>query len=86
MNVLCFLRPDWKVSRIWDEPGGTMTICAMPDSSGTILAVQNFFPVFKAENAIIVSANASAGGNDLWVTKKVLDLPYVHRFEGAKSW
>ena len=70
---------NFEESTIWTEPGGTMCTVQVPGKNGDFLAVQNFFPTFNSENATIVWASRNA--DKTWNVKKILDLPYVHRFD-----
>lgn len=63
---------------VWDHAGGTMGI-VQTQEDGTFLAVQNFFKGFRSAAACIVRAEPEPGGT--WQVKKLLDLPYVHRFD-----
>lgn len=71
--------PDFQQSTVWDGPGGTMSMVAIPGKNGDFLAVQNFFPTFQSEKATIVWAQPQEDGS--WNVKTILDLPYVHRFD-----
>jgi hypothetical protein len=52
-ECLLFSPPDWRASVVWEDPGGTMSIAAVPGSDAAFLAVQErFFP--DAERAGIV--------------------------------
>ncbi len=62
---------------VWDGPGGTMSLVPLPGRDGDFLAVQGFFPDFKAEGAGIVRLRRRAGG---WAAEPFLSLPFVHRF------
>ncbi len=74
-------------SMIWDSPGGTMSLIPMRDKSGSFLAIQRFFPIFRSENACIVFVwpeKKINRNNDMclkWNIQKVLDVPFVHRIE-----
>lgn len=70
---------NFEESTIWTEPGGTMCTVQVPGKNGDFLAVQNFFPTFDSENATIVWASRNT--DKTWNVKKILDLPYVHRFD-----
>jgi len=71
--------PELKKTKLWDGPGGTMSIVSIPGENGDFLAVQNFFPGFYSEKAKIVWAQPQPNGK--WKIKTVLQLPYVHRFD-----
>jgi hypothetical protein len=62
---------------VWEEPGGTMAIVALPGGNGGFLAVQRFLPGFHAENAELVYVNHEDGK---WRVNTLLKLPFLHRF------
>jgi hypothetical protein len=62
--------PDW--------PGGTMSFVPVPGSGADFLAVQRFFPDYRAAEARIVRVRRGPVG---WRAEPWLDLPYVHRFD-----
>lgn len=70
---------EFEQSTVWDGPGGTMSIVAVPGKNGDFLAVQNFFPTFQSENATIVWGKPEADGK--WQVKTLFKLPYIHRFD-----
>jgi len=72
---LCDLNGE-KREQVWENAGGTMTIC-QTEEDGSFLAVQNFFKGFNAADACIVHCFRHGGK---WHVRKILDLPYVHRF------
>jgi len=78
-SCLLFSPPDWKISKIWDEPGGTMEIIPLEKDSGAILAIQKFYPIFQSEGACISYAEPGDSITEPWKVVKVLDLPFVHR-------
>lgn len=64
---------------VWDAPGGTMSIVEIPGKPGEFLAVQNFFPGFRAENSKIVWCRRDPENG--WIVRDYIKLPYVHRFD-----
>lgn len=72
----CLMDDSGALSEVWNEPGGTMAVSQSDDSG--FFAVQKFFPVFDSKEACIVFA--ARRGSD-WQVNKVLDAPYVHRFD-----
>lgn len=76
----CFMydAKTFEETKVWDGPGGTMSIIPIPKKDGEFLAVQNFFPTFQSENAIIVWGKFKEGK---WVIKELFKLPYLHRFD-----
>jgi hypothetical protein len=79
-ECLLFSPPDWRASVVWEGPGGTMSIAALPGSDAAFLAVQErFFP--DAERAGIVCAQADSDTRLPWAVRRIIDLPFVHRFE-----
>lgn len=70
---------NFEESTVWDGPGGTMSIIAIPERNGDFLAVQNFFPTFQSENATIVWAKPKENGE--FEVKTLFKMPYIHRFD-----
>ena len=68
---------------VWHDSGGTMSIVEIPGKPGEFLAVQNFFPGFKAENAKIVWCRRDTEAG--WLIRDYITLPYVHRFDLLES-
>lgn len=64
-------------STVWEGPGGTMSIVQIPGKD-EVLAIQNFFPTFQSKEACVVWGKYSRGK---WSFQKILDLPYLHRFD-----
>ncbi|MBM3712489.1 MAG: hypothetical protein FJW56_03515 [Actinobacteria bacterium] len=77
----CFLfsTPNWKVSVVWQEPGGTMDLKPIGSGKGAFLAIQNFFPVFKAKEARIVYFELENNKDFQWKLRELICLPFVHR-------
>jgi hypothetical protein len=67
-----------RTERVWEGPGGTMSIVPIPDTDGEFLAVQNFMPGFHAKEARIVRVKRES---DAWKVNDWMELPYVHRFD-----
>lgn len=78
-ECLLFSPPDWDVSTAWIGPGGTMGLVPMPDRKNTLIAIQEFFPIYKSENAGIYYAEVPDNKRDLWNFNRIIDLPFVHR-------
>lgn len=64
------------VDRLWDGPGGTMTIRQI--SEGQFLATHRFFKRFQAQEAVVSAVTRGQSGE--WERREVLKLPYLHRF------
>lgn len=62
---------------VWEQPGGTMGLVQIPGKD-EFLAVQKFFPTFQSEEACVVWGIYDG---EKWEIKKILDLPYLHRFD-----
>ncbi len=62
--------------RVWEQPGGTMSLVAAGD--GDLLASQRFLPGFAARDAEILRFRWADGR---WNAAPWLKLPYVHRFD-----
>jgi len=83
-KCLLFSPPDWKVSTIWEGPGGTMSLIPIQERNSSFLAIQGFFPIFQAENTSIVYVQPPEVVSNPWKVKKVIDLPFVHRIDIVK--
>ena len=77
-QCLLFSPPNWDASVVWNGPGGAMNLVPVP-GHGAILAIQEFFPVFRSERAGIVWAEPGSDPETPWRVRRVLDLPFVHR-------
>jgi len=76
----CDTLSDQKV--IWNEPGGTMNMVAIPDSED-FLAIQKFFRLYDWEEATLVWAKTC--GKGVYTTKPILQLAYLHRIGIVES-
>jgi len=79
----CFLfsPPNWDASIVWNAPGGCMSLVPVPGREKSLVAIQEFFPIFQSENAGIVYAEVDETITQPWNVKRVLDLPFVHRID-----
>lgn len=80
-KCLIFSPPYWKVSVVWDGPGGCMSLVPVPGREKTFVAIQKFFPIFQSEHADIVYVKGGEVITEPWHVTRVLDLPFVHRIE-----
>lgn len=65
--------------RVWEGPGGVMTIAQVPGRKDQFLATQKFFsPNCGGDEAKIVLCTRE--GKNRWVVETLCELPYVHRF------
>ncbi len=55
-----------------------MTLAGIPGRDNAFLGIQEFFPVFQSEGAGVVLSEWVDGQ---WRTRRVFDLPFIHRFE-----
>lgn len=65
------------LTTVWTEPGGVMTMVALPESDGSFMATQKFYSPNDSDRAYLVIAEPH--GDD-WKIRKVANLPFVHRF------
>ncbi len=66
------------IERIWDGPGGTMTIQQIPGKDGEFLASHRFYSPDDCRKSSIVLCRR---GEDGWKVRTLLDLLGVHRFD-----
>lgn len=67
-----------QVDKIWDGPGGTMTIVALPGVDGAFLATHKFYSPNNSKEAKIVMCRYNEGA---WEVHTLAELPFVHRFD-----
>ncbi|MFZ4481836.1 MAG: hypothetical protein ACOYNZ_18295 [Rhodoferax sp.] len=65
--------------KVWDGPGGTMSMVPIAGTNGEFLAVQKFFKMFQWEEAKIVHVRPLPDGG--YEVTDLLHLPYIHRFD-----
>lgn len=80
-NVLCemFSGKDFSVrEKVWEQPGGCMSIIPLPNREGEFLAVQEFYLKVSPSLSKIVWGKYGENGFEF---KDVLNFPYIHRFD-----
>ncbi len=78
-KCLIFSPPHWKVSTVWNGPGGCMSLMPVPGREKAFVTIQGFFPIFQSEHAGIVYAEGGEAIAEPWRATRVVDLPFVHR-------
>ena len=66
------------VGKVWDGPGGVMTMKQVPGTDGVFLTTQKFYSPNDSQEAYLAVVEPSG---DEWQIRKVADLPFVHRFD-----
>ncbi|KAK7198525.1 hypothetical protein NESM_000814200 [Novymonas esmeraldas] len=77
------------MEKLWDAPGGVMSMVQLPDGDGRlVLATQQFYGPDCSENAKLVLAKALTTAPDpadptacVWQRFVVAEMPFVHRFD-----
>jgi hypothetical protein len=64
--------------KIWDDPGGIMSLVPTHQREGEFLSTQEFYSPNDSKNARIVLATPLVEG---WRIKTLAEVPYVHRFD-----
>lgn len=65
------------IDTVWEEPGGVMTMEAVPGTDGQFLATHCFYSPNDSAEAHIVLASATDAG---WDVRTIAVAPFVHRF------
>ncbi len=84
-RCLLFSPPDWRSTVVWEGPGGSMGVVPVEGRDGTLVAIQDFYPVFQSERAGIVYAQAGDDPGRPWRVRRVIDLPFVHRIDVVRA-
>lgn len=75
---LLFDRHGKFAEKIWDAPGGTMSIVQVPETDGAFLATHEFYSPNNSNSAKIVLCRPTSDG---WKVTTLAQLPCVHRFD-----
>ena len=76
-----------QVAKIWEKPGGTMSMVQIPGSDGAFLAIRGFYSPDRGKDAAIYLVSDEDG---IWKNKAVAQLPCLHRMDiltrGGTNW
>ena len=80
-----FAAPDYKPVLLCEGPSGSMGFSPVPGRDDALFMITGFYPIFRSEAAGINLIRATSGLETPWATRRIVDLPFVHRIATVQT-
>jgi len=80
-----FTPPEYQPVLLCEGPSGSMGFAPVPNRDDALFMITGFYPIFRSEAAGINLISATSGLETPWQTRRVVDLPFVHRIATVET-